>query len=38
MNEELRMKNEETKQRVKFVWIEIVSETERRIVYDDTGA
>ena len=38
VNEELRMKNEETKQRVKFVRIEIVSETERRIVYDDTGA
>jgi tRNA threonylcarbamoyladenosine biosynthesis protein TsaE len=38
VNEELRMKNEETKQRVKFVRIEIVSETERRIVYDDFGA
>jgi len=38
VNEELRMKNEETKPQVKFVRIEIVSETERKIVYDDFGA
>jgi tRNA threonylcarbamoyladenosine biosynthesis protein TsaE len=37
-DEELRMKNEETKQRVIFVRIEILSGTERRIDYDDFGA
>ncbi len=33
---ELRMKNEES--RVRFVRIEVLNETERRIVYEDTGA
>ena len=37
-NEEWRMKNEEIKQRMIFVNIEIVSETERKIIYDDFGA
>lgn len=36
VNEELRMKNEETG--VRFVRIEVLSETERRIVYEDSGA
>jgi tRNA threonylcarbamoyladenosine biosynthesis protein TsaE len=37
-NEEFRMKNEETKQRMISVQIEILSEWERKIVYDDFGA
>jgi tRNA threonylcarbamoyladenosine biosynthesis protein TsaE len=38
VNEELRMKNEETNQRMIFVRIEIISEAERKIIYDDFGA
>jgi tRNA threonylcarbamoyladenosine biosynthesis protein TsaE len=38
VNEEFRMKNEETKQRIIFVRIEIVSETARKIIYEDFGA
>jgi tRNA threonylcarbamoyladenosine biosynthesis protein TsaE len=34
-NEELRMKNEETKPGMIFVRIEIISESERKIIYDD---
>ena len=37
-NEEFRMKNEETKPGMIFVRIEILSESERKIVYDDVGA
>jgi len=37
-NEEFRMKNEETRQRMIFVQIEITSETGRKIIYDDFGA
>ena len=37
-NEEFRMKNEETKPGMIFVRIEISSESERKIVYDDFGA
>jgi tRNA threonylcarbamoyladenosine biosynthesis protein TsaE len=37
-NEELRMKNEETRRRMVSVRIEILSETERKIIYDDFGA
>jgi tRNA threonylcarbamoyladenosine biosynthesis protein TsaE len=33
-NEELRMKNEETKPGMIFVRIEIISESERKIIYD----
>lgn len=36
LNEELRMKNEEAA--VRFVRIEVLNETERRIVYEDSGA
>jgi tRNA threonylcarbamoyladenosine biosynthesis protein TsaE len=38
LNEELRMKNEETKQKIIFVGMEIISESERKIIYDDFGA
>ncbi|MEK7707634.1 MAG: tRNA (adenosine(37)-N6)-threonylcarbamoyltransferase complex ATPase subunit type 1 TsaE [Verrucomicrobiota bacterium] len=38
MNEELRMKNEESLRRVRRANIETLSETERRITYEDTGA
>src|SRR5476649_1469783 len=38
VNEELRMKNEETKPGMISVTIEILSETEREIIYDDFGA
>jgi tRNA threonylcarbamoyladenosine biosynthesis protein TsaE len=37
-NEELRMKNEKTKEKIIFVSIEIISESERKIIYDDFGA
>jgi tRNA threonylcarbamoyladenosine biosynthesis protein TsaE len=37
VTEELRMKNEESKQRVRHVQIEVLSETERRITYEDSG-
>jgi tRNA threonylcarbamoyladenosine biosynthesis protein TsaE len=37
-NEEFRMKNEETKPGMISVRIEIVSESERKIIYDDFGA
>jgi tRNA threonylcarbamoyladenosine biosynthesis protein TsaE len=38
VNEEFRMKNEKTKQQMILLRIEIVSETERKIIYDDFGA
>jgi tRNA threonylcarbamoyladenosine biosynthesis protein TsaE len=38
MNEEFRMKNKEAKQRMIFVKIEIISESDRKIIYDDFGA
>jgi tRNA threonylcarbamoyladenosine biosynthesis protein TsaE len=38
VNEELRMKNEETKQKIISVSFEIISESERKIAYDDSGA
>lgn len=37
-NEKLRMKNKETRRRMVSVRIEILSETERKIIYDDFGA
>jgi tRNA threonylcarbamoyladenosine biosynthesis protein TsaE len=37
-NEELRMKNEETKPGMISVRIEIIGESERKIIYDDSGA
>jgi hypothetical protein len=37
LNEELRIKNEETKQKIIFVGMEIISESERKIIYDDFG-
>ena len=37
-NEEGRMKNEENAKRMVRVRIEIMSETERKIIYDDFGA
>ena len=36
-NEELRMQNAETKRRMISVRLEILSETEREIIYDDPG-
>ena len=36
-NEELRMQNADTKHRLISVRFEIVSETERKIIYDDPG-
>jgi len=38
VNEEWRMKNEEKPRRMIFVKIEILGESERKIVYDDFGA
>jgi tRNA threonylcarbamoyladenosine biosynthesis protein TsaE len=38
LNEELRMKNAETPRCVRWVNIEILGETERRITYEDFGA
>lgn len=37
VNEELRMKNGELQRRVRWVLIEVLSETERRITYEDSG-
>jgi tRNA threonylcarbamoyladenosine biosynthesis protein TsaE len=37
-NEEFRMKNEEARRRMIFVKIEIISESGRKIIYDDFGA
>jgi tRNA threonylcarbamoyladenosine biosynthesis protein TsaE len=37
-NEEFRMKNEKSKPGMIFVRIEILSESERKIIYDDFGA
>jgi tRNA threonylcarbamoyladenosine biosynthesis protein TsaE len=37
-NEEWRMKNEEKPRRMIFVKIEILGESERKIIYDDLGA
>ena len=38
VNEEWRMKNEEKPRRMIFVKIEILGESERKIIYDDSGA
>ena len=38
VNEEWRMKNEEKPRRMIFVKIEILGESERKIIYDDFGA
>ena len=38
VNEEWQMKNEEKPRRMIFVKIEILGETERKIIYDDFGA
>ena len=38
VNEEWRMKNEEKTRRMIFVKIEILGESERKIIYDDFGA
>jgi tRNA threonylcarbamoyladenosine biosynthesis protein TsaE len=38
VNEEWQMKNEEKPRRMIFVKIEILGETERKIIYDDSGA
>ena len=37
LNEELRMKNEESPRQVRRVLIEVLGETERRITYEDSG-
>ena len=37
LNEELRMKNEESPRQVRRVLIEVLVETERRITYEDSG-
>ena len=37
VNEELRMKNEESPRQVRRVLIEVLGETERRITYEDSG-
>jgi hypothetical protein len=38
VNEEFRIKNKETRQRMISARIEIVSGTARKIIYDDFGA
>jgi tRNA threonylcarbamoyladenosine biosynthesis protein TsaE len=38
VNEEWRMKNEEKPRRMIFVKIEVLGESERKIIYDDFGA
>jgi tRNA threonylcarbamoyladenosine biosynthesis protein TsaE len=38
VNEEWRMKNEEKPRRMFFVKIEVLDESERKIIYDDSGA
>jgi tRNA threonylcarbamoyladenosine biosynthesis protein TsaE len=37
VKEELRMKNEESQRRVRWVNLEVLGETERRITYEDSG-
>lgn len=37
VKEELRMKNEESERRIRRVQIEVLSDTQRRITYEDSG-